>query len=425
MSEVPSAFFAVAVLALSLTIRDRKRPGLVCLAIGAIIGFAVTVRNDNVLLLVPAALLLMWETAWRERLRRVGLCLVGIAPFLVGLAVYDQVTFGSPWLTGYDYWGVRRDEGNLPLFSLGYVTKSGFFRLHHVNPATPGLTMGNGDLYTKSLLSESDTTIILDNPLYLQLPGRDLYQMLAVLRSALGVLGVLACVLAWRTNPLQRRFLLWLVVITFAYVGFYCVYYYQDIRFLVRLVPAFCLANGVGVAFLFAKWPAKGLRVLVAVLVSALIAKLALWNGQIGFPWGEQRDVYETLTEVASHMETNAVLVSNFQFLCVDAYVIRGTGRIAVPLVQGRWNSVGVAGDSTPIPLSPFGASNNPERLGELLHDGRPVYWLIDSPWSKRPVPELKTLAQSFRLQVLARTDMLDGTRQPFFGRVYDLPQQH
>lgn len=426
MSEVPSAFFGVSALALSLTIRDRKRPGLVCLAIGGILGFAIAVRSDNALLFVPAAVLLAWEGAWPERLRRVGLCLAGIVPFLVGLAVYDRVTFGSPWLTGLQYWGITRDAKEpRPLFSPGYVTKSGFMRLNQVTETIPGLVEGNGLFYSRSLLSEADDTRIFSHPVHWQLPGRQLYQLLSVLRSALGVMGLWACLIAWRTKPLRQRFVLWLGGISIVYVGFYCLHFYQDERYLLRLVPTFCLANGMGVAFLFARWPAKDVRATVAVLVLALIGTLASWNGQLGFPTGEQRSVYETLSGVSRHMDNNAVVVSNFQSLCVDAYVIRGTYRIAVPLGQGRGDWVYVGGGSTPTPLSPITAVDNPERLRELLRSGRPVYWLIDTPWTKQRVPELDSLARSFRLQTLAAATMPNGTQQPFFGRVYDLPQVH
>ncbi len=208
MSDVPSTFLGVAVLALSLTIGDRKRPGLICLAIGGILGFAITVRNDNALLFLPVVVLLIWDAAWLERLRRVGLCLIGIAPFLVGLAAYDKVTFGSPWLTGLQYWGIARDSKEpKPLFSLGYVTKSGFMRLNQLTEAVPGLIEGNGIYYTKSLLSEADTTPIFSDPrVYMPVPGRDLYEMLVVCRTALGVVGLAACLAGWRTKPLRLRF---------------------------------------------------------------------------------------------------------------------------------------------------------------------------------------------------------------------------
>jgi len=424
MSEVPSALFGIAVFALLLKIRDRKRPGLACLAIGAILGFAITIRNDNVLLLVPAALLLAWEGAGRERLQRVGLTLVGMVPFLIGLAVYDQVTFGSPWRTGYHYWG-GAGSAKRPLFSAGYITKSGFLRL--VPIIDPKNAEGNGTLLIKSLLDQSDTTQIfgLGAGALWHLPGFRLYQTVVLLRTTLGAIGLLACLVGWRTNRLRQRFLLWLVLITFAYVGFFLMYYYRDERFLVRLVPVFCLADGVGVAALLAKWPSKCARATVLVVVGALIGRFMLWNAQMGFPTGDQQGIYETLTWVASQIEPNAVVVSNFSPLWVDAYIIHGTHRIAVPLGHKYEIPVFIGGDLTPTFISPFVASRDPERLRELLHSGLPVYWLIESPWREQAADELETLARSFRLTALASAKSRSRADHPFFGRVDDLPQQH
>ena len=106
MSEVPSVFLVTAVLALLLASRNRKWPALMWLAAGGVLGFAITVRYDNILLLAPSLLLLPWEDTWRERMRRAVSFAVGLVPFIIILAVYDQATFGSPWRTSYRYWGL-------------------------------------------------------------------------------------------------------------------------------------------------------------------------------------------------------------------------------------------------------------------------------------------------------------------------------
>jgi 4-amino-4-deoxy-L-arabinose transferase-like glycosyltransferase len=274
------------------------------------------------------------------------------------------------------------------------------------------------------LLDQADTTLIFGDPVHWQLPGRQLYQTLALLRSALAAVGLFACLVAWRTKPLRRRFLLWLVAITVAYLGFYLLFYFQDERYFVRLVPVFCLADGVGVAALLSKWPSNRARAAVVVVVGALIGKFMVWNAQIGLPAGEQHGIYEGVA-VARRIEWNAVVVSNFDPYLLDAYIIRGTDRTAVPLGHDEEIPVFTDRDSTPAFFSPFVASRDPERLRELLHSGRPVYWLIDSPWRKRPAPELKTLAQSFRLTLTAAARFQGRPNQPFLGRIYDLPQQH
>ncbi len=424
MSEVPSVFLATAVLALLLASRGRKRPALMWLAAGGVLGLAITVRHDNILLLAPSLLLLPWEDTWRERMRRAGSFAVGLAPFIISIAVYQQVTFGSPWRTGYHYWGTA-ENGSQPLFSAQYITKTGFMHLRQVEPARAGIIDGNGAFYAKSLLAEADTSRIFGHPIYWQLPSRRLYQMLAPFRTALGVVGLLACLVGWRTNTLRRQFLLWLVVSTVTSIVFYLVYNWQEERFLLRLVPLFCLVDAIGVRVLLALWPAKAVRATVIILVSALIFKLARINSQAGFPTGNSAGLYTTLSYCAQQMESNAVVVTNFDPLRVDAYMIRGTDRIAVPLGRSSGIHLFVGSDVSPTSFCPFVASEDPARLRELVHSGRPVYWVIEDPWTRKRSAELGTLQQSFRLRTLAAAVAKDGIKDPFFGRIDELTERH
>jgi hypothetical protein len=80
---------------------------------------------------------------------------------------------------------------------------------------------------------------------------------------------------------------------------------------------------------------------------------------------------------------------------------------------------------STPTALHPFVASEDPERVRELIRSGRPVYWIINDPWKGRRSPEFDTLQRSFRLEALAAGVAKNGIKQPFFGRMYELPGQH
>lgn len=419
MTEVPSVFLGTVILALLLSMSGRKHPGLMCLAIGVVLGFAVTVRYDNLLLLAPTTVVLLWDGAWRERVRRMALCLVGMAPFLISLAVYDQITFGSPWRTGYHYWGQGWSSTRQSFFSVECIRKQGFMRVHRIDEPLAGFVDGNGTFYAKSLLAESDATRIFGHPLYWQQPGRPIYQTLVLLRTAWGVVGLLACFVAWRTAHLRKQFTLWLATLTLACAGFYLLYYWQEERLLMRLVPAFCLANAIGVTVLLAKWPAPAARATVIVLVSALIATFAFFNWQMGFPSGNDLHLYETLTQAARQMESNAAVVSNFDPLRLDAYVIRGTDRMAVPLARDRDVAAFVGDDSTPTFFHPFVAVEDPERVRELLHSGRPVYWLINNPWSGQPDVEFNTLQRSFRLQVLATARVNGGSERPYFGRIH------
>lgn len=424
MSEVPSVFLATAVLALLLASRNRKRPGLMWLAAGGVIGFALTVRYDNMLLLAPSLALLPWEDTWRQRMRRVGALVVGMAPFIIALGVYHQITYGRPWRTSYRYWGLAGTISQ-PLFSPEYITKASFMRLRLVEPGSADIVEGNGVFYPKSLLAESDTTRIFGPPLYWQLPGRRLFQILALFRSALGITGFVACLIGWRTHASRRQFLLWLVVFTVTSVVFYMLYNWQEERFLLRLVPEFCLANAIGVSLLFTLWPSKVARAMVVALVGASTFRLALLNLGAGFPSGNDAGLYSTLSHAGQYMESNAVVVSDFDPLRVDAYLIRGTDRLAVPLDLRSGVNLFIGDDVSPTHLHPFVASEDPARLRELIHSGRPVYWLIKDPWTKKGLAEVETLRKSFRLEVMAADSGNDGIKHPFFGRVEEAAAKH
>jgi len=72
MSEVPSVFLLTSVLALVLSVHEEHPTIFRYVAAGAVLGFAVTVRYDNVLWVVPAAALLLGVGPRTERWRRVG-----------------------------------------------------------------------------------------------------------------------------------------------------------------------------------------------------------------------------------------------------------------------------------------------------------------------------------------------------------------
>lgn len=425
MSDVPTAFLTIGVLALLLSIRDGKRPGLTCFGAGAAMGFATAIRYDNILMMAPTLLLVLWDGPWRDRLRRVAFTMLGVMPWIISLAVYHQVRFGSPLRTGYSWYISNDKDPNHPLFSPKYITTSSFLKTRGIEARFAGIVEGTGAFYTKSLLTEADTTRVLGHPLYWQLPGRPIYQALALLRTALGIVGFLACLPAWRSNHFRQRFLLWSLTSLLVSVSLYLLYFWEEERYLMRLVPLFCLANGIGVSELFARWTAKAVRTVLVVIPSALIAIFAFYNWQMGFPNGNDLHLYETLTQAGRRMEPNAIVVTNFDPFRIDAYLIRHTERLAVPLVPDKGVSLFVNGSSIQTSFHPFIALEHPERLRELIDTGRPVYWLINNPWSGRPFSDFNALQKSFRLQVLATASVNRGDDLPYFGRIYELPKEH
>ena len=419
MSEVPSAFLVMAVLALLLSIRDRKQPGLTCVAAGTVMAFAVSIRYDNLLAMGPAMLLLLWDGPWAQRFRRGVFLMLGLAPWLVSLAVYHQVQFGSPLRTGLNYYINTKDAAH-PVFSAKYIGTTSFLKTRGFETRFAGMIEGNGPFYARSLLTEGDTTRVFGHPLYWQLPGRTTYQALVLFRTGLGALGLLVCLKVWRSNYLRRQFVLWLAASTLVTVSFYLLYFWQEERYLVRFVPLFCVANGIGATELSTRCLAKAVRITWAVVFSMLIAAFAFYNWQMGFPNGNDSQLHETLALAAQQTDSNAVVVTNFEPFRLNAYLIQGTRRLAVPLARNNAVAIFLEGSSTQTVVCPFVAVENPERLGVFLDSGRPVYWLINNPWSGEPLVDLNALEKSFRLQVLA-TASVNGNDVPYFGLIHKL----
>jgi hypothetical protein len=213
---------------------------------------------------------------------------------------------------------------------------------------------------------------------------------------------------------------LWLATATVVSVCFYLPYRWQEERFLLRLVPGFCLADGVGVVMLFDRWRTPIVRTVVSVVVAVAIGAFAVYNWQMGFPSGNNSHLYETLTGVARQIESNAVVVTNFEMQRFNSYVIQGTQRMAVPLSRDNGRVMYVGRDASPTVLHPFIAVESPNRLRELVDSGRPVYWLVNNPWSGEPPVALEALERSFRLQVLGTVSVNGGGEQPYFGLVRD-----
>ncbi|MBK8716966.1 MAG: hypothetical protein IPN32_19770 [Deltaproteobacteria bacterium] len=96
--EACGALLLVATAALLLTPVRRASLGI-AIVIGCALGFAVTTEYTAAPVAVVAA---AWWW-WRQGLRSAGWLAVGALPWVVVLATYHTVAFGSPWSTGYDW----------------------------------------------------------------------------------------------------------------------------------------------------------------------------------------------------------------------------------------------------------------------------------------------------------------------------------
>ena len=201
---------------------SRLRRHLV--ALGAVCGFAILVRYTNVVLTLAAVLgLVACRPVQRERSAVVGrvsqvlLLLVGPALAVGVLAIYQQATFGSALMTGYDYWLPAWRGWLGPTFSPRYAFVA------PQDPAEGPLAGWPNAAYYAAFLGMRVTSPLL-------------------LWPALGG----ALVLFRRRDHPNFAVACYLACCVLLLYLLYSLYWYQSGRFLVPVLPLAAVLTGVG-----------------------------------------------------------------------------------------------------------------------------------------------------------------------------------
>jgi 4-amino-4-deoxy-L-arabinose transferase-like glycosyltransferase len=243
-----AALVATAALLLYAAVaahHERTRHALV-LALSLACGFAHLVRFSNALVVGAAAVALALHQRDRRGVAR-SVCWLAPGPLLafVALGLYHKFSFGSIWTTGYHYWEPESYSLAGKTFSLAYA-----FRPH---PSYPEVVVEKPNL----LFYTTDGPLGVFSVWTLLVAAAGLVFGLRDQRSAVRAVSVFG------------------IVLTVPTLAFYSVYFYQDRRFLVPLVPLIGLwvAHGVagGVRMLREGSPPRGpIRVVGALALCSL-----------------------------------------------------------------------------------------------------------------------------------------------------------
>lgn len=214
MSETASMLLFGIVLAALAAARWRspERPRTWLLWTAALAAAAAaSIRYTN------AALLLLLLVA-APRSHRWRLLLPG-ALVVAAMLARNAVLFGHPLHDGYQFWIHAGETGEPPhLFSLSYLlTNSGFF------PAS------NLATYSRSLAGLE--------------PG-----LWTAIAAGLASIGLVRAVALFRRCPVARTCVLATLLVALPIVAFHAVYFWQDERFLLPLLPLLAALAGGGVA---------------------------------------------------------------------------------------------------------------------------------------------------------------------------------
>lgn len=303
MSEA-AAMLAVALAAwLIVRLMEQRRSAWGWGLPGICIGAGAAIRFSNVLLLGPAALVLLWKGMNRDEqgiqdrpLWAVACLCGGCGIALAPLMIYQAEAFGGLLRTGYSFWVPYYYEAPGHTFSLRYTFQG---------PAL-GEAMGLPNaLFYGGLLAGW---------------GRSCY---APPTAAFVVIGAIAALRGVKGQAVAL-FALGTTAVTFL---FYALYFFAERRFLAPAIPPLMLLAGCGVeAAVDPSGWRRGWTAFCNIFFLWVVAEGLVAVGAGGAASVPRR--YETARLIARRTEADAVVVSG-----IDPMFLRVTaGRQAVPI---------------------------------------------------------------------------------------------
>lgn len=396
-SDVPSAFLFLAAHALLLSVlANRQSSRWKWFALGQIVGLAVAVRWDNAALVLPVGVLAFCERKNQDRwVSKVLLTASGVLVWQLALLY-----------TNYLYTGdfFRSPAG---------VTES-------INFDRPG-GLVSWRHFSKSPLGQKNLVRLLRGGLYQwsqsQMDPDKVKGYLYVSAWILSLAGGLKLAGSARRERSIRQLLIWVgLLLLFALIFYSCVFGPVWRRYMLRTVVYLCLINAVGTIALWDS--ARRLRyagmVAARVAVAGFVAAFAVYmlshhfveQPFAGFP------VIAYLEQAKKMIQDDdAVIVSNFNILYVEYYLVQDSHRTFLPLHQyldtvwWQWKKPPhpewIEEDSPTFEWKsayrrmaenggqlrfPRDAVSNPEVIDEALSSERPIYLLSAGCWEYEDV---------------------------------------
>lgn len=369
MSDVPSVCALLACCVVSMEL-GAGAPWTRCLGSGLVFAVAATVRVLNVVVVGPA-LLVGWRL-WSAREQSAARVAALVGPVLGVLgagAAYNARTFGSPLRNGYQYWA----------------------------PFPHGVAMNFGAEW------------VLRNVGWLLVYG---FPAVALL----GVTGlVLLRVLRAGESRALDRFSMFLAMVPGLHSAVLMFYSRSDMRLHLGFLAFLAVVGGAGVGALVGRL--AGGRVTLAAIGLVCAIGWAADARSMRVPEVPTRRLH--LERVRAVLPADAALVVTANPLIVDAFVIEGTNRIAVPLdrrvelmdrpiaprplaataglswadLPGAYSAVIAAGAEWSVADT---ATGRPEILERWLAEGRSVW--LEAAERAADDPSLELLRRRFRL---------------------------
>jgi hypothetical protein len=353
MTDAPASILSLLVLGLCVrqTLK-REDSALGLLTIGIVCAVAVALRTSSLFLLFAVVYFLCRGLPKSHWFRHVALLTAPTLCVLFAQSVYNVVTFGSAWRTGYHFWVPWPYDFFSRVFSIQY-------------------------LFTNAMVLIRQTPVIIFAAIFLA--G---WPVLKERRSAVSL------------NDQGYFFYLRLVVFFGAPLSiFYLFYFYSTSRFFLPLSVALYVALGAFIGAFLSAFETRRAPTLL-FLIFAIGAAFG-WRSSATPELPLRRIAADSMARLT---EPNAVLVTAIDPVYLDPLVVRGTKRSIIPLSRSvEFASKVVAWDpleysaAPPAGLEPFPrefllhagakeavavtALENPEYVEAEIHRNRPVYF--------------------------------------------------
>lgn len=380
--------------------------------LGLFVGLSAAVKLSlGLLVLLPLAGILASRWAWKETLAVAAAVFFGAGLGAAPLLITSAVRFGSPLRTGYHYWC------SIP-YDFPTLTFSARYLFHPADGEGPGSLVAY-------LLARG------------WLPAQPRVESIGTI--AFWSLVFPGAVVAWRQNGPARRYVLLVMVAAALFLGFYGLYFFQDIRFLLPVYVALVPLAAWGVERLLAVPESLRRSGALGVLLAAALCIATWmpgprWSRASNQPLRELSGARQQLVEAAARiLPQDALIVSNLDGLIVGHYLLRGTERDYLPLdrrveyaskyVQPRApgslrfrlaaSSIDDPFDHRAVQLPgaveayPVTAIESLSNLAERARNGTPCYLVVEGPTdegaARRIQERLGTLSRHFALQPIER----------------------
>jgi hypothetical protein len=339
--DVPALTLSLVCCWIFLRVRERSATWRLFLVAGACGGLAGAMRTLNYATIIPLLFLtgcLSLAEAANSARRIVALLLPPLG-FIIATLIYDQIRFGSPLRTGYEFWAPIPHQFFHLLFAPRYLVPN-------LKALAPWWWLAIG--------------------------------------------GAIALVILWRQRPQAARSIGWFILLAAAPISaIHLFYFWGDPRFHLLMLAMLCIVLGAGIGMLVECSLRRREWLIPLIIVASAAIPI-----HPSTPEPIRREIADDLR---AGTPDDAIIVTAVDPVYLEPFLLRGTHRRIIPI--SRWVEYAAQAIApkplrpmTPPPTNPvkpripqafaagakdvvpFTADENPDQILAWAAQGKPVY---------------------------------------------------